>query len=100
MNTFQTYHNLNIVEKLAFIGYTPEEVTTDTYLYIDEDENICGMEKRDRQSQPEDLLDGGEYVVGQYASGSAAMYWAGREAKVNGIDEIRDDLRQLLAICE
>lgn len=96
MNAFQTYRNLNIVEKLVFIGYTPEEITADTYIYIDEDENICGMEKRDRRSEPEDLLDGGEYVTSYYPSQKSTP--ESQSAII--LAETREDLRQLLAICE
>ena len=48
------YMKLTPLEVLKSLGYTPSEITQYTYLYIDDDGKLAGMEKKDVNSYPAD----------------------------------------------
>lgn len=79
--TVQLFKSMNMIEVLAFLNIAPEEVTTDTYVYVTDGGEICAIEKWNRSSYPADEFDCGEYVV---ASGR--------------LGDVRTSLREFLSV--
>jgi hypothetical protein len=79
--TIRLFESLNIIEQLAFLGYAPEEVTSDTCLYVDTDGAICGLEKHNHKSRRADMFYGGHYAI-----------------TFGPLNEVRATLREFLAL--
>lgn len=54
--------DMSMSEMLKHLEYRPEEITMQTYIYIDVDGKLSGMTKRDHQAQPDDEFESIGYV--------------------------------------
>lgn len=59
---FNKIRNMTIEQKLETLGVQSENITSNTYVYMDEEFQLQVIEKTDRQSYVVDEIEG-EYVI-------------------------------------
>jgi hypothetical protein len=88
---------MTITEAINLIGLSREEITEYTYIYLDEDGDLCAIEKQDRGADPTDEVFRFGYVTAheEYALLSVQEVAAMKGVSAQAVrDVLRDDSRR------